>query len=154
MAGPHSYSYQGTHDLPIGRDRAWDLLQQTDLYPKWWPWMRRLEVTGTPLEPGTTFTFRVVAPIPFTMQMEVEVDEAVENEFIRASVRGDLAGTAEMSFEEIDGATAATLSWTVEVQKPRIRTAARAIRPILQWGQNWAVETALRGFLRHIRDGA
>lgn len=113
--------------------------------------MRRLEISGTPLEPGTTFTFHVVAPIPFTMDLVVRIEESVEPERIRARITGDLEGSAAMTFDEISGeTTGATLEWTVEVKKPGMRAAARALRPLLQWGQSWAVDVALRGFLRHL----
>ena len=115
--------------------------------------MRDLEVTGTPLEPGTTFTFRVVAPIPFTLRLVVEIVNSKEAEQLEAAIHGDLVGSATMFFEEVSPeSTRATLAWNVEVHKPRVRGAARALRPILQWGQNWAVDSALRGFLRHLND--
>ena len=133
--------------------RAWELLKRAELYPKWWPWMRRLEVSGSPLEPGTTFSFLVVAPIPFTMRVRLEIVESKEDARVEAEVKGDLVGRAEMSFVAVsDEVTEATLEWDVEVRKPGVRTAARALRPVLIWGQNWAVETALRGFLRHLDD--
>ena len=151
MPGSYSFTYEGAHTLPLSPERAWELLKRPHLYPKWWPWMRRLEVSGTPLEPGTTFTFYVVAPIPFPLRLEVEIVESNKAEGIEASVAGDLVGRAEMSFAEISNqVTRATLRWDVDVRKPGVRTAARTLRPILQWGQDWAVDVALRGFLRHL----
>lgn len=149
-----AFCYRDTHELPLSRRSAWAQLTRAELYPTWWSWMRDLEVTGTPLEPGTTFTFRVVAPIPFTMRLVVEVIDSKEAERLEATIHGDLVGTATMSFEEISAeSTRATLGWNVEVHKPRVRGAARALRPILQWGQNWAVDSALKGFLRHLDGG-
>lgn len=151
MAGPHAFSYRGSYDLPLGRSETWATLEQADLYESWWPWMRRLEISGTPLETGTTFTFLVVAPIPFTMNLVVRIEESVAPERILARITGDLEGSATMSFDEISSdTTGARLEWTVEVKKPGMRTAARAMRPLLKWGQNWAVDVALRGFLRHL----
>ncbi|HYN35825.1 MAG TPA: hypothetical protein VEV82_02510 [Actinomycetota bacterium] len=151
MAGPLTFSYRGSHDLPLGRSETWTTLERADLYESWWQWMRRLEIAGTPLETGTTFTFVVVAPIPFTMNLAVRIEESVPPERIRARITGDLEGSASMTFEEISSElTCAKLEWTVEVKKPGMRTAARALRPLLQWGQSWAVDVALRGFLRHL----
>ena len=135
----------------MGRPETWTTLEQADLYETWWPWMRRLEISGTPLEPDTTFSFLVVAPIPFTMNLTVRIEESIAPERIRARITGDLEGSASMTFDEITGqATVANLEWTVEVMKPGMRRAARALRPLLQWGQSWAVDVALRGFLRHL----
>lgn len=152
MPDPHVFEYQGTFELPLARDRAWDILGQTEHYQSWWPWMRHLEVGGEPLERGSSFSFLVVAPIPFTMRLRVEVANAEEPESIEARVRGDLSGTATMEFEEHGSDTKAHIGWTVEVVKPSLRPVARVMRPLLLWGQTWAVDVALRGFRRHLGD--
>ena len=82
------------------------------------------------------------------MRLEVEIVDSIESESIKASVTGDLEGVAEMSFKDIGNEeTEVAVSWTVEIRKAGIRATARAFRPILKWGQNWAVDVALKGFL-------
>lgn len=113
--------------------------------------MRHLEVRGTPLEPGTSFAFVVVAPIPFTMRLTAEVSAASPPDHIEAAVSGDLAGSATMTFEEASaGRSVADIGWEVEVVRPGLRPVARVARPILLWGQGWAVDVAFREFRRHL----
>ena len=151
MSNPYIFSYEGAFELPLEPPGAWDRLEQTDLYQSWWPWMRHLEVEGNPLEPGSAYTFLVVAPIPFTMRLRVEVEQAEEPNSISAAVGGDLEGTASMTFErQAEGRTVAHIGWTIEVVKPGLRPLARVTRPLLLWGQTWAVDVALRGFRRHL----
>ncbi len=151
MGDPHVFSYRGTFELPLARHEAWEILGHTEHYQKWWPWMRHLEVDGEPLEPGTAFSFLVVAPVPFTMRLRVAVDSAREPEAIDARVEGDLGGRAALAFEEQGpDRTVAHIEWTVEVVKPTLRPVARVMRPLLLWGQNWAVDVALRGFRGHL----
>jgi uncharacterized protein YndB with AHSA1/START domain len=151
MADHHVFAYRGSFEFPAAPGQTWDMLEQTHHYENWWPWMRDLRVRGEPLTNGTCFSFTVVAPIPFKMHLEVEISDSREPEHINAVIRGDLAGRASMSFEpSADGGTASDIEWTVEVVEPRMRAAAPVIRPLLLWGQNWAVEMGLRGFRRHL----
>lgn len=151
MADHNVFTYRGTFELPTEPNRTWGILEQTHHYESWWPWMRDLKVRGKPFEAGTSFSFAVVAPIPFKMRLEVEISEAREPEQIVAEIKGDLAGEASISFETATGGgTVSTIEWKVEVVKPRMRAAARVARPLLLWGQNWAVEVALRGFRSHL----
>ena len=151
MSDPYVFDYRGTFELPLARPDTWTTLEQTQHYESWWPWMRHLEVDGVPLEPGTAFSFLVVAPIPFTMRLRVHVDEAQSPEAISATIAGDLEGTATMRFEEQGPTrTVAYISWSVEVSRPALRPIARATRPLLLWGQTWAVNVALKEFRRHL----
>ncbi len=113
--------------------------------------MRHLEVSGDPMAPGTSFAFLVVAPIPFTMRLRAEVAAASPPDRIEAKVSGDLAGEATMAFDSSpSGGTIADIGWDVEVVRPAFRPIARVARPILLWGQGWAVDIALREFRRHL----
>ena len=151
MSDPHVFDYRGTFELPLSRRDTWVTLEQSQHYEAWWPWMRHLEVDGVPLEVGTNYSFLVVAPIPFTMRLRVRVDEALSPETISATIAGDLDGTASMTFEEQGPArTVAHISWSVEVARPALRSIARVTRPLLLWGQSWAVNVALKEFRRHL----
>jgi hypothetical protein len=47
--------------------------------------------------------------------------------------------------------TRASVSWQLEMTQPRMRAAARVVRPILRWGHDRVVDAAARGFRRHVR---
>jgi hypothetical protein len=124
---------------------------ETEHYESWWPWMRHLEVDGEPMAPGTTFSFLVVAPIPFAMRLRARVTEADPPDRVEADVSGDLSGVATMTFAPSGRRGAvADISWDVEVVRPGLRPIARVTRPILLWGQGWAVDVAFREFRRHL----
>ncbi len=151
MADPHVFEFQGTFELPLTIEDTWAELERTDQYESWWPWMRHLEVTGEPLDPGTAFSFLVFAPIPVTMRMRAEVTSAEPPHRIEAAVSGDLRGSASMHFRTATVGTLADIQWQVEVVRPSIRSVARVTRPVLLWGQRWAVDIAIREFRRHLK---
>ena len=151
MGSPYGFHYRGSFELPLTPDEAWSTLTETEHYESWWPWMRHLEVRGDPLLPGTSFAFLVVAPIPFAMRLRAEVTEADPPGRIEADVSGDLAGTATMTFSPSGRrGSVAEVFWEVEVVRPSLRPLARVTRPILLWGQGWAVDIAFREFRRHL----
>ena len=151
MADPHVFEFRGTFELPLTPRQTWAQLERTERYESWWPWMRHLEVEGNPLDPGTAFTFLIVAPIPFTMRLRAEVTSAEPPDRVEARVSGDLTGTADMTFSPNGpGRSLAEVHWEVEVTRPTIRSVARVTRPLLLWGQGWAVDIAFREFRRHL----
>jgi hypothetical protein len=115
--------------------------------------MRDLVVEGDGIRPGTSFSFRVVSPLPYRMRLRVEVLEAEPMRGV-ATVTGDLAGTGDIRLSETSGGSLVELHWSVEIKHPQMRIAARVAGPLLRWGQKWAVQSALRGFLRHVAPAA
>ena len=154
MSSPYIFEYERAYDFALDRTAMWDALLRTDRYETWWEWMRDLRVEGSPATPGSVFSFAVVAPIPFSMHLRVRVEEVVPERSIAASVEGDLRGRALMRFEDQPNGCRATVSWSVELMQRALRVGARVAHPVLRWGQDWAVGTALRGFERHLRGAA
>jgi carbon monoxide dehydrogenase subunit G len=151
MGSPYLIDYRGTFDLPLTPDDAWAFLQRTDLYERWWPWMRDLAVNGDRISPGTDLRFRVVSPLPYRMALRVEIED-VQARRAAALVHGDLEGTGAIVIAPGPRGSTVSLGWTVEIKHPQMRIAARVARPLLRWGQTWAIQSALRGFLRHVGD--
>src|SRR4051812_16759618 len=111
--------------------------------------MRDLEVAGDGLKPGTTYSFRVVSPLPYRMRLKVSVLGAGERS-VEASVDGDLVGTGTIELVDQDRGSVAELGWSVTITHPQMRLATRFARPLLRWGQTWAIQSALKGFLRQV----
>ena len=153
MGSPYVVDYRGRFELPLPPDEAWRYLQRTDLYEGWWPWMRDLVVEGDGIAPGTSLRFRVVSPLPYRMKLSVEVEETTERS-ASASVSGDLDGTGSIAIVERGRGSVAELSWSVTIHQPQMRLAARFAGPLLRWGQTWAIQSALRGFIRHVTSSA
>ena len=150
MGSPYVFEYDRSFGFDVERATMWDALHRTERYETWWEWMRDLNVHGRPLSPGTRFSFAVVAPIPFSMRLTVEVTDVVPERSVSASIHGDLSGIATMRFEDAPEGCRAHISWRVELRQKAMRAAALVAHPVLAWGQEWAVGAALRGFNRDL----
>ena len=155
MRRPHIFQYKGEFDFDATPEKLWTALGRTDHYERWWKWMREVKVEGPVPATGSSVEFDVVAPIPRRMRLKIDVVSALRPESIEAAVSGDLAGTATLRFLPSGNGSTAEVTWSVEVVQRTIRAAAVAMRPVLLWGQDWAVRVALRGFRRHlVEDGS
>jgi carbon monoxide dehydrogenase subunit G len=150
VGSPYVFDYRGEFRFDLEADVLWAKLGSTDRYPEWWPWMRDLEVTGSPLEPGSEFRFKVVSPLPWTMRLAVAVARSERPRRVEAEVDGHLRGPAALVFTPEGDRTVVEVSWSVEVVDRAMRVGARVARPVIRWGQDWAIRTALRTFNEHL----
>lgn len=126
----------------------WDVLERTDEFPRWWPWLR--ELSGEGLVPGGRTECVVRAPIPYTLRFTVAVREVLPGRLVDAVVEGDLAGPARL---EVDAAgdgpgSVVRLAWDMELCRPVLRAAARVGRPVMEWGHDWVVANGVEQFVQ------
>ena len=128
------------------RPFVWDALKKVELFDGWWEWMRDVHLRGEALTAGSTISFTIDPPIPYRMDVAVDVVDAVEGSWLEGRVTGDLDGIASLRLADEGGATRAKVGWDVEVTSPVIRPVILIARPVLVRAQLWAVHVALRGF--------
>lgn len=124
-----------------------------DMFGRWWPWMKRVHLEGQALAPGSVISFEVDPPVPYRMDISVEVTRSEAARWIDGAVTGDLRGSASLELEPQGPLTSVDVRWDVELANSRIRAGILVARPVLMWAQRWAVEVALRGFRTHLRRG-
>lgn len=147
---PYRIAFEGSFAFPIPPERLWAALERTEDYPRWWRWMRDIEVTGDWPEEGSTLTFNVAAPIPYRLRLTVTVEEEASPRSVKAQVEGSLTGEGGLDLEPTSEGTNAQVGWDVEVTSRALRPMIGIARPILVRAQHWAVTVALRGFRRHL----
>lgn len=150
MGSPFDVSYSGTHLFEAPPEVLWHELQRVDMFERWWPWMKQVRLQGEALAPLSIISFVVDPPVPYKMDIAVEVTASKPPEFLQGAVSGDLIGTAGLDFEPQGGRTSVAVRWDVELANRRMRAGILVARPILLWAQRWAVEVALRGFRSHL----
>ena len=127
-------------------ERLWEALTATAQFPRWWPWLRRLDGDG--LVPGGRSECVVRAPVPYTLRFTVEVRGVGPGRRVDTWISGDLEGPARLQVHEHPEGSAAHLAWAVELRHGLLRRLARVGRPVMEWGHDWVVETGLRQFRR------
>jgi uncharacterized protein YndB with AHSA1/START domain len=122
---------------------VWKTLSRPADYPRWWSWLRSIDVDD--LAEGTTARCLIRAPVPFALHVVLHVDRVVPGRRIDVRASGDLAGPASLELDTHPRGAAARLTWNLEPRRvPRFLSSG----PLLRWGQDWVVDTGVRQFRR------
>jgi carbon monoxide dehydrogenase subunit G len=147
-----SFRYDQTFEFAVGRDVLWDALTDTARFPEWWPWLRSFELDGqaaTGLTPGVVATCAVKAPLPYTLDFRVHVDQVETGHSIDTLVTGDLRGPARLEVGSAGEASTARLTWAVELEVPLLSVASLVARPVLVWAHDRVVSIGVQQFREH-----
>ena len=128
----------------------WDRIEEVDQFERWCPWLTELRSDGEGLLVGTVLHGVVTPPLPYRMQLRIELTARERPHTIDATIEGDLTGHARLRLHPEHGGTWAEVAWTVEMRQPAMRLASRIARPLLQWGHDRVVAATVSGFRRRI----
>lgn len=148
----YDVSHEARVSFPAPPDYVWQSLTRTDLFEDWWAWIRDVELDGEALTQGSTISFVIDPPIPWHLRISVLVVEADRGRFLRGRVTGDLDGDATFELAGDESSSDVRIEWDVHIRSPVIRPVIIIARPVLIRAQTWAVEVALRGFRRYLKE--
>lgn len=146
-------NYAGRFTFPVAPLELWSSLEHVDEFERWWSWLGDLHLYGDGLRRGSVLHGTVAPPLPYRMEVNVELERCLPGKAIDAVVSGDLAGNATLGLEPEgpDGkATAAQVAWSLEMKQRALRVADRFAHPLLQWGHDCVVEATVAGFREHL----
>lgn len=130
----------------ISPEAFWELIQQTENFPRWWRWLRAFDADG--LHPGAQARFEVRGPLPYTLRFELDVVEVVACEVVDTVVQGDLEGSARLDLVEAPGGCRAHLRWSLTPANRMVRRLARVARPLMAWSHDQIVQAGVQQFER------
>jgi len=124
---------------------VWAAMSATGDYTRWWPWLRRLEANG--LFAGDVWSCHIQPPLPYFLRFTITLDEVVHGELARATISGDILGTAEFSLAPTDdGGCEGRLVSDLAPSSPVLRAFALVARPLVVWGHDWVLDEGIRQF--------
>lgn len=131
-------------------ERVWQQISKLDDYESWWPWLRRFHSERAGMVSGNVLRGLVVPPVPYPFRMQVTLDECCPPATVRASVAGDVTGSATVDFEPVGEGTVVTCCWTLRMDSLPMRVAARTAYPVLRWGHDRVVQVSVNAFAAHL----
>ncbi len=140
-------------------DRRWDFeessvalwwrIAQVEDYRRWWPWLRRFD-PGEGFVAGSTWRCEVAPPLPYVVRFRLQLEE-VDETGVRASVRGDIRGDAQLTITDHGSGCTARLRSHLAPAHPLLRSVGRVARPVVEWGHDWVLDQGMRQFVAHTR---
>ncbi len=148
-----TFRYDQAFDFAVSRDVLWDALNDIEQFPNWWPWLRSFDATAEKLAPGTVANCAVRAPLPYTLEFQVHIEQVEPGVFIGTRVSGDLEGPARLEVAGDEDGSTARLSWAVDLRLPLLSVASRVARPVLLWAHDRVVATGVEQFREYALPG-
>ena len=123
---------------------VWELIERTDLYRRWWPWLELRRCDG--LEPGDVTEAWLRAPLGYGIDFVVLVVEREPGRRLVVSIEGDIQGHAVVELSGADPGCVLELRFDVRVRR-RLLVALSGIahRP-LAWGHDRVIARAAEQF--------
>lgn len=144
--------YRSAFRFAVTPSALWDAIEHTEWFEGWWPWLHEFSLEGGALVTGSVLHGVVTPPLPYRMNVDVELLRCDRPREIDAAVHGDLEGTAELRLREEGPGTIAEVAWTLEMMQRPMRVASRVAHPVLRMGHDAVVRMTVASFRRHLRE--
>jgi hypothetical protein len=131
--------------LDVGADELWAALGRVDEYPTWWPWLRRFD--GRALAAGERWRCRIKPPLPWSLDLTVEIDHVGDRD-VRATVHGDVAGTAAVAVRAARAGAEITLDSSLRACGGATEALQRLLPDVSRMAHDRVVDRALAQFSR------
>jgi uncharacterized protein YndB with AHSA1/START domain len=143
-------NYQHSYEFPLPPEEIWNALEEVDQFALWWPWLEDFRLEGDSLATGTVLHGVVAPPLPYRMELQIELTRCEKPDIIEALVHRDLEGEASIALCSQGVVTHVEVAWTVEMMQRPMRLADRMAHPVLKRGHDRVVENTVAEFRRRL----
>ena len=124
----------------------WDRVTSTQDYPGWWPWLERFRPESG-FCAGARWHCTVSPPLPYVLRFTVHLDDVDAPNEVTARIDGDIRGDAVLTVEAAPGGSSARVRSSLAPANPLLRGVGTAMRPLVEWGHDWVLDTGRRQFV-------
>jgi uncharacterized protein YndB with AHSA1/START domain len=140
------YRFHTRWTLPAPPATVYDVLEQAEDYPRWWPQVRAVERLD-----DTTGVITIRATLPYALVFtarEVRRDRAAG--VLEIAMTGDLEGWARWTITADGAGTLALYDQVVDVNKPLLRRLAVPGRPVFRVNHRLMMRAGRRGLAAYL----
>ncbi|MFI9830164.1 SRPBCC family protein [Streptomyces sp. NPDC051913] len=140
------YRFHTGWTVPAPPATVYDVLEQAEEYPRWWPQVRAVERLD-----DTTGVIRIRATLPYDLVFtarEVRRDRA--GGVLEIAMTGDLEGWARWTITADGAGTLALYDQVVDVNKPLLRRLAVPGRPVFRANHRLMMRAGRRGLVAYL----
>ena len=142
-AADHSYHFIDRWRVEGTLEEVADVLEDALSLPRWWPSVY-LEVEEVAPGDSETHVGKIIALrargfLPYTLRLRFQTTESRYPHGFTMKASGDLEGTGIWTFEQDGAFVNVTYDWTVEANKPIIRSLSFLLKPIFESNHRWTM---------------
>lgn len=133
-------------------DRVWDALYDVESWPRWWPYVRRVEklAAGDGNGVGAVHRFTWSSRLPYSLTFDAQVTEVQRPRRMVGEARGELDGTGIWALALEDDVTRVRYEWRVRVTRPWMRLVAPLARPVFAWNHDQVMQAGGTGLAAYL----
>ena len=144
MPAPH-FDLVSHWRLRATPERVWTILTDSPNWPKWWPYVRRVQTLG---DKRRRIDWRT--PLGYGFTVEVEVTESLPHERLRARSSGHMQGEGIWLLRQNGPHTDVTYVWRVTLPRGWMRWLAPLLAPLFRWNHSTVMRAGGEGLARYL----
>ncbi|WP_052663527.1 hypothetical protein [Psychromicrobium lacuslunae] len=156
----HSYLFHTVWLLPATPTRCWQELVTLGSWEHWWPALAKESWPASPLDTGSELWLGVRSPLGYRLRVQLTVQRIVPESSLSVSGSGDLSGSGDAQFLEINEGnttdsgphTELRINWSVQTTKPWMNFLAPLAAPGFRWAHNALMRDGERRFRKWLRE--
>jgi uncharacterized protein YndB with AHSA1/START domain len=148
-----AYEYRSRWLIAAPRDAVWAALTEVETWPRWWPYVRRVETLRRGDSSGLGAIRRIdwASRLPYGFTLDVECIEVQRERLLRGRSRGHLEGEGVWTLApHDDGGTEVRYTWTLDVNRPWMKLAAPLMTPVFRWNHEGVMRGGEAGLARWV----
>ncbi|HEU4980436.1 MAG TPA: SRPBCC family protein [Solirubrobacterales bacterium] len=144
------YEFLTTWLLEAERDRVWDAIYESELWPEWWRGVVETERLADGDENGVGQVGRYVwkSKLPYKLEFQMRTTRVERPHLLEGEANGELAGTGRWRLFEQDGITAVVYEWNVRTTRAWMNLLSPIARPIFAVNHDYVMRNGGRGLAR------
>lgn len=132
-------------------EAVWQALTEVDQWPRWWPYVRRVELLRRGREPDGVGALRRLAwgsRLPYGFTLDVECVEAEAPRRLRGRSTGALEGEGLWELWPDGLGTVVRYTWRLHLNTAWMRLATPLMAPVFRWNHEGVMRGGGRGLAR------
>lgn len=147
---PYSLTTVWKLDAPIGR--VWDAIHEVQAWPRWWKYVRAVEVIdrGDSNGIGAAHRFTWSSALPYELCFVMRITEIVKPTRMAGVAHGDLDGMGRWTLREESSSTRVQYDWTVRTTQAWMNVLAPVLTPVFRWNHGKVMAAGGAGLAQHL----
>jgi len=147
------YKFETIWKIDAPLEKVWDVVEDADAWPEWWPGVLRSVELKPGHENGVGSIRRTTwkSALPYKLEFDSEILRVERHRLIEARAFGELDGPGLWQFDVTDDdKIRVQYDWTVKTTKAWMNMLAPVARPFFRWNHNTIMRWGEDGLKRKL----
>ena len=133
-------------------EAVWSVLDSPEVWPQWWPEIRRIETlqAGGRDDEGAVRRTWWTSRLPYGFVIDFTTRAAEKPKLLVVKASGDLVGMGRWELAAIPAGTRVRYTWQVFPHKPWMRALAPLLAPLFAWNHHAVMRDGAIGMARQL----